>query len=189
MPTYQLCLIIIIFVSYTHTGADVEITLASSSVSVGGLLVLNCTVTGVTEVYNFTWFHNGEVRLQRNSPYTAIIHDGLVSTLTIHDIPSDEAGIYTCIARISNTIILQDNYVLALQCKLYICTHTHTNMHTHIYTHNIHTYMHTYIHTHACTHVHTCTHIIYTHAHTYSYTYIHTHAHTHAHTRYLHWTI
>ena len=80
--------------------------------------MLNCTVTGVTEVYNFTWLHNGEVKLERNSPYTAITHDGLVSELSIHDIPSDEAGNYTCIARISNTIILQDDYILTLQCKL-----------------------------------------------------------------------
>ena len=109
------CSINLLFLYHTCTGAGIEIILSSDSVTVGGLLELTCNVTGVAEVYNFTWLHNGEVRSERESPYTTITHDGLVSELSIHDIPSDEAGNYTCIAYISNTLILQDYYNLILQ--------------------------------------------------------------------------
>lgn len=105
-----------------RVGADIGVNLASDSVTVNGLARLVCTVTGVAEVYNFTWLHNGEVRTERDSPYTTIrTRDGpTVSELTIHDIPSDEAGNYTCIAYVSNiTTPLLDHYILTLQGKLY----------------------------------------------------------------------
>ena len=124
------------YLYYACTGADIEVTLPFGSVTVDGLAKLTCTVTGVfAEVYNFTWLHNGEVQSERESPYTTITHDGLVSELSIHNIPSDEAGNYTCIAYISNTLILQDYYNLILQGQLQI------------YYACIHTYIYTYIHT------------------------------------------
>ena len=104
-----------------HAGARIEVTLPSGSVTVRGLATLVCTVSGVSKVYNFTWLHDGEVRLERESPYTTITvtRNGTASELSIHDIPSDEAGNYTCIAYISNTSApLQGYYNLTLKSKL-----------------------------------------------------------------------
>ena len=107
--------------SIMRVGAAIDVNLASDSVTVNGLARLVCTVTGVAVVHNFTWLHNGEVRTERDSPYTTITRDEpAVSELSIHDIPSDEAGNYTCIAYVSNiTTPLQDHYTLTLQGKLY----------------------------------------------------------------------
>ena len=97
---------------------DIEITVPVGFVTVNGLADFTCTVTGATAVYNFTWLHNGEVRSPRGSPYTTITLNGLVSELSIHNIPLNEAGNYTCIAYISNYIILQDHYILTIQGQL-----------------------------------------------------------------------
>ena len=97
---------------------DIEITMPVGFVTVNGLADFTCTVTGATAVYNFTWLHNGEVRSPRGSPYTTITLNGLVSELSIHNIPLNEAGNYTCIAYISNYIILQDHYILTIQGQL-----------------------------------------------------------------------
>lgn len=85
--------------------------------SVEGLAVLICTINGVSEVHNFTWYHNGELRLERTGErYINIEHDENVGMLSIHDITIEEAGNYTCIAHTSNTTTpLQESYILRLQ--------------------------------------------------------------------------
>lgn len=62
-----------------------------------------CTVNEAFVVHNFTWLHNGIVRLRRREPYTTIDHKENVGKLIIHGIPSNEAGNYTCIAYTTNS--------------------------------------------------------------------------------------
>ena len=112
---------------------SIELTLKSGPVSVEGLAVLICTVSGVTGMHNFTWYHNGRLRLERLEPYISIQHNGNVSMLSIHDIALEEAGNYTCIAHTSNTSTpLQESIILQLQGILKVvetihvcCTYVH----------------------------------------------------------------
>ena len=99
-----------------YAGPSIELTLESGPVSVEGLAVLICTISGVSEVHNFTWYHNGLLREERIEPYIDIEHNGNVGKLSIHEIAIEEAGNYTCIAHTSNTTTpLQKSFILRLQ--------------------------------------------------------------------------
>lgn len=98
--------------------STIELTLPSAPILVDGLAEFVCAVTGVVEVYNFTWLHNGRHVVERNRPYTTITHLGSISILSIHEISFEEAGNYTCIAYTSVTTLsapLQDSILLHLQ--------------------------------------------------------------------------
>ena len=117
-----------------YVDPSIELTLESGPVSVEGLAVLICTINGVSEVHNFTWYHNGELRLEAGIDIS-IEHLGTVGKLSIHDIAIEEAGNYTCIAHTPNsTIPLQESIMLRLQGKtihayVYIaaCMHGYNN--------------------------------------------------------------
>ena len=100
---------------YNYSDPSIELTLQSRLVSVEGLAVLICTISGVSEVHNFSWYHNGELRLEAGIDIS-IEHLGTVGKLSIHDIAIEEAGNYTCIAHTSNTTTpLQKSIILRLQ--------------------------------------------------------------------------
>ena len=101
---------------FCYAGPSIELILEAGPVNVGGLAVLICNISGVSEVHNFTWYHNGGIRMERIEPYIAIERNGNVGKLSIHDIAVEEAGNYTCIAHTSNTTTpLQKSYILSLE--------------------------------------------------------------------------
>ena len=109
--------------------ASIEITLPDGPISVGGLAILKCTVSGAVEVSNFTWHYNGTLIMEQQDPLITIEHDKNVGTLSIHEIPINEAGNYTCMAYASNdSTSLQVSYMLDLQGKqvyaFYVCIYT-----------------------------------------------------------------
>ena len=100
-----------------YVDPSIELTLQSGPVSVQGLAVLICTINGVSEVHNFTWYHNGELRSETGININ-IEHEGNVGMLSIHSIAIEGAGNYTCIAHTSNTTTpLQKSIMLRLQGK------------------------------------------------------------------------
>ena len=105
--------------SLYYADPSIELTLRSGPVFVNELAEFVCTVSQVG-VCNFIWLHNGRYVVERSTPYTTITHNGNISVLSIHAIPSEEAGNYTCIAYTSVTTLsapLQDSISLHLQGK------------------------------------------------------------------------
>ena len=103
-------------------GASIELTLRSGPVRVDGLAELVCSVTGDVVVHNFTWYHNGRIRMERPTPYIDIRQDVNVGVLSMHDVRVEEAGNYTCVAYTLNaTTPLQDSFMLNIQ-GMYVCS-------------------------------------------------------------------
>ena len=120
-----------------HAVSTIELTLPSAPILVDGLAEFVCAVTGVVEVYDFTWLHNGRDIVERNRPYTTITHYGNISILSIHEISFEEAGNYTCIAYTSVTTLsapLQDSILLHLQGSYseYKYSYVHSYLANHI---------------------------------------------------------
>ena len=116
--------------------STIELTLPSAPILVDGLAEFICAVTGVVEVYDFTWLHNGRHVVERNRPYTTITYYGNISILSIYEISFEEAGNYTCIAYTSVTTLsapLQDSILLHLQGS---------------YSENNYSYVHSYLANH-----------------------------------------
>jgi len=91
------------------TDISVDLRIEAEQINVGGLAKFTCTVTGL-QVTDFMWNHNG-VALS-NGGNTVISRIGNIGTLTIHNVPQEEAGNYTCIPMINGTAASTEKSVI-----------------------------------------------------------------------------